>query len=57
MLHRWGRRGAHRYLGSVAARADLLVVGGNPLKDPAMLRDILMVVSDGRIVLDRLPSH
>lgn len=34
-------------------RADLLVVGGDPLTDLAALRDIHMVVADGRTALTR----
>lgn len=33
--------------------ADLLVVEGNPLKELATIRDPLMVISNGRIVLDQ----
>lgn len=34
--------------------ADLIVVDGNPLKDPRVLQDVLLVVSNGRVALDRL---
>jgi imidazolonepropionase-like amidohydrolase len=34
--------------------ADLLVVDRNPLEDPGALQDVLLVVSNGRVVLDRL---
>jgi imidazolonepropionase-like amidohydrolase len=34
--------------------ADLIAVDGNPLKDPRVLQDVLLVVSNGRIALDRL---
>ena len=34
--------------------ADLLAVADNPLEDPATLQDPLLVVSNGRVVLDRL---
>jgi imidazolonepropionase-like amidohydrolase len=34
--------------------ADLIAVDGNPLDDPAVLQDVLLVVSNGRVALDRL---
>jgi imidazolonepropionase-like amidohydrolase len=34
--------------------ADLVVVEGNPLEDPRALQDPLLVVSNGRVVVDRL---
>ena len=34
--------------------ADLVAVEGNPLADPAALQDVLLVVSNGRVALDRL---
>jgi imidazolonepropionase-like amidohydrolase len=34
--------------------ADLIAVEGNPLADPAALQDLLLVVSNGRVALDRL---
>ncbi len=34
--------------------ADLIVVEGNPLQDPGVLRDPLLVVSNGYVALDRL---
>jgi imidazolonepropionase-like amidohydrolase len=34
--------------------ADLVAVEGNPLEDPAALQDVLLVVSNGRVGLDRL---
>jgi imidazolonepropionase-like amidohydrolase len=34
--------------------ADLVAVDGNPLEDPAALQDVLLVVSNGRVALDRL---
>jgi imidazolonepropionase-like amidohydrolase len=34
--------------------ADLIAVDGNPLKDPRVLQDVLLVVSNGRVALDRL---
>ncbi|MGH9313616.1 MAG: amidohydrolase family protein, partial [Vicinamibacterales bacterium] len=42
--------------GAIAAGldADLIAVDGNPLKDPHVLQDVLLVVSNGRIALDRL---
>ena len=35
--------------------ADLIVVEGNPLEDIGALRDVLIVVSNGRVALNRLP--
>ena len=35
--------------------ADLIVVEGNPLEDIRFLQDVLMVVSNGRIGMNRLP--
>jgi imidazolonepropionase-like amidohydrolase len=34
--------------------ADLVAVEGNPLDDPVALQDVLLVVSNGRVALDRL---
>jgi len=34
--------------------ADLIVVEGNPLADPVVLQDVLLVVSNGHVALDRL---
>lgn len=34
--------------------ADLVAVEGDPLEDPAALQDVLLVVSNGRVALDRL---
>ncbi len=34
--------------------ADLIAVEGNPLDDVQVLQDVLLVVSNGRVVLDRL---
>ncbi len=34
--------------------ADLIAVDGNPLKDPRVLQDVLLVVSNGRVAIDRL---
>jgi imidazolonepropionase-like amidohydrolase len=34
--------------------ADVIAVEGNPLDDPAVLQDVLLVVSNGRVALDRL---
>jgi imidazolonepropionase-like amidohydrolase len=34
--------------------ADLIVVEGNPLADPVVLQDVLLVISNGRVALDRL---
>ena len=35
--------------------ADLIVLEGNPLDDPSWLQDVLIVVTNGRVVLNRLP--
>jgi imidazolonepropionase-like amidohydrolase len=35
-------------------QADLVVVAGNPLQDPRVLLDALMVISNGRVAVDRL---
>ena len=35
--------------------ADLIVLDGNPLDDPAWLQDVLIVITNGRVVLNRLP--
>lgn len=35
-------------------QADLVAVEGDPLEDPAALQDVLLVVSNGRVALDRL---
>jgi imidazolonepropionase-like amidohydrolase len=45
-----------RRIGQVAPgfEADLIVVERNPLDDPRTLEDVLLVVSNGRIALDRL---
>jgi imidazolonepropionase-like amidohydrolase len=34
--------------------ADVIAVEGNPLTDPVALQDVLLVVSNGRVALDRL---
>jgi imidazolonepropionase-like amidohydrolase len=34
--------------------ADLIVVDRNPLEDVRYLQDVLLVVNDGKVVLDRL---
>lgn len=43
--------------GRVAAglEADLIVLDRNPLAEPAALQDVLVVITDGRVVLNRLP--
>jgi imidazolonepropionase-like amidohydrolase len=48
--------GRERRIGQVATgfEADLLVVGGSPLQDIRTLLDPLVVVSNGRLVVDRL---
>ena len=35
--------------------ADLIVVDGNPLDDVAVLQDVLIVITNGRVALNRLP--
>jgi imidazolonepropionase-like amidohydrolase len=35
--------------------ADLIVLEGNPLDDPAWLQDVLVVMTNGRVALNRLP--
>jgi imidazolonepropionase-like amidohydrolase len=40
---------------AVGLEADLIVLDRDPLADPGALQDVLIVISDGRVVLDRLP--
>lgn len=49
--------GIERRTGSVqeGLEADLLVVGGNPLEDITALEDVLVVISNGRVAVNRLP--
>lgn len=35
--------------------ADLIVLEENPLENPAALQDVLLVMTDGRLVMNRLP--
>jgi len=35
--------------------ADLIVLEANPLDDPRVLQDVLIVITDGRVVLNRTP--
>jgi len=35
--------------------ADLVLVPGNPLEDVMALQDVLMVISNGRVALKRIP--
>ena len=35
--------------------ADLIVVPGNPLEDIVALQDVVVVISNGRVALNRLP--
>jgi len=35
--------------------ADLIILDGNPLDDVATLQDVLVVITNGRVVLNRLP--
>jgi imidazolonepropionase-like amidohydrolase len=48
--------GRDKQLGQLAAgfEADLLVVERNPLESPGTLQDPLLVISNGRVALDRL---
>jgi len=53
-----GRR-ARRYRGRTGSiqqglEADLIVVDRNPLENILSLQDVLMVVNNGKVVLDRL---
>lgn len=43
--------------GRVAAglEADLIVLEGNPLDDPYWLQDVVVVITNGRVALNRLP--
>ena len=45
-----------KQVGQVTAgfEADLLIVAGSPLQDPRVLLDPLLVVSNGRVALDRM---
>ena len=40
---------------AVGFEADLILVEGNPLEDPRALQDVLVVVSNGQVALNRLP--
>ena len=40
---------------AVGLEADLIVLERNPLDDPGALQDVLVVITDGRVVLNRLP--
>ncbi len=51
MLKIEGRTGSIR----PGMEADLIVVEGNPLEDIRFLQDVLVVVSDGRVGMNRLP--
>ncbi len=48
--------GKERSIGAVEQgfEADLIAVEGNPLQDPRVLQDPLLVVSNGRVALNRL---
>jgi imidazolonepropionase-like amidohydrolase len=35
--------------------ADLIVVQGNPLEDIVALQDVVVVISNGRVAMNRLP--
>lgn len=45
-----GRTGAIR----AGLEADLIVIEGDPLEDVGRLREVVLVVNDGRIVVDRI---
>ena len=47
--------GAAKSLGQITPgfAADLVVVAGDPLLDPEVLREPLLVIARGRVVLDR----
>jgi imidazolonepropionase-like amidohydrolase len=49
--------GVERRTGSIrdGLEADLIVVGGNPLEDITALEDVQIVISSGRVALNRLP--
>ncbi len=40
--------------GDPGFEADLLIVDGSPLENPRVLLDPLLVVSNGRVALDRM---
>jgi imidazolonepropionase-like amidohydrolase len=48
--------GVQKRTGSIAVgkEADLIVVDGDPLSDIRRLRNVLLVINDGRVSLDRL---
>jgi imidazolonepropionase-like amidohydrolase len=50
MLRLEGKTGAVE----AGLEADLIAVEGNPLADPGALQDVLLVVSNGRVAMDRL---
>jgi imidazolonepropionase-like amidohydrolase len=39
----------------VGMEADLIIVEGNPLEDIRVIQDVLVVVSNGRVAMNRLP--
>lgn len=49
--------GIERRTGSLqeGLEADLIVVGGNPLEDITAVEDVQVVISNGRVALNRLP--
>lgn len=49
--------GVDNQTGRIAAgyEADLILLPGNPLEDVAALQDVVMVISNGRIALRRIP--
>ncbi len=40
---------------AMGMEADLIVLEANPLEDPMALQDVLVVITDGRVVLNRTP--
>ena len=47
-----GRRNGHG-IECVATPADLIVLERNPLEDIGVVQDVLMVVSDGKVIVQR----
>ena len=39
----------------VGKEADLIAIEGNPLEDVRFIQDVLLVVSNGRVGLNRMP--
>ncbi len=49
--------GIDSYTGTIQAgfEADLIAVSDNPLEDPKALQDVVLIMSNGNMVLNRLP--